>query len=132
MAKYTGQNLAVSFGATTLTANLVKSVTLPEKIDVYESSGAGDADKTYLTGKKDKTISLDLWDDSVPATLFALFSPGTEDTLIVYPQGNTSGKPKRTVTAIVTGRDRGVAHDGVVPVTVEMQGNSAVVDGTVP
>jgi hypothetical protein len=132
MPKYTGQNLAVKWGATVLTANLVKGASMPEKIDVYESSGAGDVDKTYLSGKKDKTISLDLWDDTVPATIFALFPLGSEQVLIVYPQGATSGKPRRTVTAIVTSRDPGYAHDGVVPLAVEMQGNSAIVEDTVP
>ena len=131
MAKYTGDDLGVTYNTTTLTANLVRTVTLNESAEVHESTGASDDNKTYLGGNKDATVSIELWDDSTATTVWNVFAPGTSSTLDVYPQGNTSGKPKRSMTAIVTGRSQGIDHNGVVPISVGLQVSGAITESTV-
>jgi|Deesub1362A_J573_1020465.scaffolds.fasta_scaffold00751_4 predicted secreted protein len=131
MAKYTGNALEVVFNSATITQNLLKAVEISQTIDTHESSGAGDTDKTYLAGKKSHTVRIDAWDDESATNLRSKFAVGTEATLEVYPQGNSSGKPKLSMTAIVTDITLGVPHDGVVPVTVALRVNGAVTESTV-
>lgn len=131
MAKYTGNSMELTYAGTTITANLLRSVTINESGEVFESTGAGDTNKTYLTGKIDGTVQIEAWDDSTTSTIFDVFAPNTSDTLDFYPQGNSSGKPKRSMTAIVTARNRGVEHNGVVPVSISLQISGAITDSTV-
>lgn len=129
MAKYLGNDLAVSYGATTVTpANLIKSVEVNRSAETHESSGAGDADKTFLAGKKSATVKIDAWDDAAAATLRAIFVPATSAELDVYPQGNSSGKPKLAMTAIVTDLTLGIPNDGVCPVSISLLVSGAITE----
>jgi hypothetical protein len=129
MAKYTGNSLAIEYGSA-ITANLVQSVTISESGDVHESTGVGDAAKTYLTGHTDSTVQIEMWDDATPATVRDKFDPGTSDTLDIYPQGKTGGKPKISMTALVTARSSGIEHAGVTPLSVTMQVTGAITEST--
>jgi len=130
MAKYSGNDLIVKFGGATFTANLIKSAELNETGDVYESSGAGDAAKTYLSGKTDATVRIDAWDDSAYATIRQDFRAGTSGTLEINPRGTGGGTAKISMSAIVTGEVLGVPHDGVAPLSVDLQVSGTITEGT--
>jgi len=130
MAKYDGNDLLVSVdgGTSYITSNLIKSVEINETGDVYESSGAGDSAKTYLAGKTDATIRIDAWDDAAAANLRDKFPAANTVSLKVKPQGHgatASPVPCMVVDAIVTGIVLGVPHDGVAPVSIDLQAAAA-------
>lgn len=56
---------------------------------------------------------------------------GDSVTLVWYRQGKTTGKPKRTCTARVTGKDFGSPHDGANDWTITFKATSAITSGTV-
>jgi predicted secreted protein len=135
MAKYVGNDLLVSpdGGTTYVTSNLIKSVEINETADVHESSGAGDTAKTYLGGKTDATVRIDAWDDSSASAMRDYFPAGSTVTLKVKPQGHGStgsAKPYQQMSAIVTGIVLGVPHDGVAPVSIDMQVSGAITETT--
>lgn len=135
MAKYVGNDLLVSVdgGTSYITSNLIKSVEINETADVHESSGAGDAAKTYLGGKTDVTIRIDAWDDTTATALRDNFPAGSTVTLKVKPQGHgatADPKPYIQVSALVNGIVLGVPHDGVAPVSIDLQGSGSLTDAT--
>ena len=132
MAKYTGQDLIVRFGtcgaSAAITANLIKSVDISRSLETFESSGAGDVDKTFLSGKRDGTVKIDAWDDSVAATLRAILVVSeTLKEMQIFPEGLTG----RVVSfsGYVTAQDWGIAHNGVSPVSVTIQVTGPIGEG---
>lgn len=128
MAKYDGNALVVKIGATAVTANLIKSVEVNRTAETHESSGAGDADKTFLAGRKGATAKIDAWDDSTAAAMRTKFAVGTVfsggSVLHVLPQG--VGGPDISFDAVVTDLTLGVPHDGTCPVSVSLLVTGAV------
>jgi len=139
MAKYQGNLLQVGIGttatasdATALTANLVKGVEITYNMDTFESTGAGDCDKSYIAGHKDASVRIDMWDDTAYATLRDLWDGlPASDTVVIFPQGIVTGAPTIAFSGIVTGMTLGVAHDGVTPFSVTFQTSGGVTESTV-
>lgn len=139
MAKYQGNSLQVGIGttatasdATPLTANLVKSVEVTFTADTYESTGAGDCDKSYIAGHKDANVRIDMWDDSAYATLRDLWDGlPASDTVVIFPQGIVTDGPTIAFSGVVTGMTVGVSHDGVTPFSVTFQTSGGVTESTV-
>lgn len=139
MAKYQGNALQVGIGttatasdATAITANLVKSVEITFTADTFESTGAGDCDKSYIAGHKDANVRIDMWDDSAYATLRDLWDGlPASDTVVVFPQGIVTGAPSLAFSGVVTGMTVGVSHDGVTPFSVTFQTSGSITESTV-
>jgi len=60
-----------------------------------------------------------------------LFPMHLEATLDVYPAGDISTKQKRSMTAFVVGRSRGVGHNSVVPLSISFQVVGTITDTVV-
>lgn len=132
MAKYTGAALTAVFNLSAWAANYLKSAETNESAEVAESTGASDIDKTYEATVRDTDVTLELWDDATATTVWSKVEPATKSTLEIYPQGNSSGKPKLScANAIVTSRRRGVVYNSVVPVTVTLKCSGGLTETTV-
>lgn len=130
MAKYNSQDLEITFNGTDITGD-------GSTLDVDESEAAedvtsfGETDGTYIpSGVTHRKATYDGFDDDGEAIYDALV-PGTEGTLEWYPQGNSSGNPKKSVTAIVTSRKRSFKVAKAVALSAEFQLSGAVTDSTV-
>ena len=128
MAKYTGNSMSMVVGATTLTG--LVSVELNEAAATYDTTVVGETAETHLPGKTNAQGTLNILDDTAGAA-FTGCVPGTSYAMEFYPQGNTSGKPKRAFQATVTGRQRPVSHNAATPVTVTFQISGAITDSVV-
>jgi hypothetical protein len=131
MAKYMGNSLAFKWGATTFTANLIRSVELKITGKTDLSSGAGDTAETYLPGKTDAKLAVEAWDDAAAANLRAVFVMATETGWELYPQGNSGGNPKISGNGIVLDKTLGTDHEKTTPVTIDIQVTGAVSETTV-
>ncbi len=56
---------------------------------------------------------------------------GAEVTLNLYPEGDTGGDTYYTGTAIVTGRTVNSSYDGLVEMSISVQGTGALTETTV-
>lgn len=121
MAKYTGTGMTVNYNTTAITANHVKSVTISSSHAVADSTGASDTNDTGLPTYSDSDVTIELLDDTAPATIWDIFPPRTSATLIISPDGVKT----RTVTAIVTGRERGEEFNATVPISVTLKASGA-------
>jgi len=75
--------------------------------------------------------SLDVFWDETDTSGQGALTIGSEVTLNVYPEGDTSGDTYYTGTAIVTGVSRSASFDGLVEASVSVQGTGALTSTTV-
>ena len=131
--KYTGMDLEITMGSTAILCNNIRSVTVSEKVNTIDTTGACDEFLTFLATRRDVDVTIEVLDSTTVNEVFGLFGPATSgQTLIIYPQGNSSGKPKLTCSDfIITGRDRSINYNDVVAVTATGKASSGFVESTV-
>lgn len=129
MATHTGSEGTVKVGANAIAE--IRSFSLEETADTLEDTSMGDSARTYKPSLTSYTGTVDvLWDETDTNGQVAL-TIGSEITLNVYPEGDTSGDTYYTGSAIVTGRTINSSYDGLVEMSISVQGSGALTESTV-
>ena len=129
MATHTGSEGTVKVGANAIAE--IRSYTLEESADTLEDTTMGDTARTYKPSLTTYTGSIDvLWDETDTTGQGAL-TIGSEITLNMYPEGSVSGDTYMTGAAIVTGHSITASYDGMVEMSISVQGNGALTTTTV-
>jgi len=129
MATHAGSEGTVKSGANAIAE--VRSFSLEESADTIEDTTMGDASRTYLTGLKTFSGSVDVFWDETDTDGQVSFSVGSSVTFAVYPEGDTAGDTYYSGTAIVTGRTITSSFDGMVEASFTLQGTGALTASTV-
>lgn len=129
MATHAGSEGTVKSGANAIAE--VRSFSLEESADTIEDTTMGDASRTYLTGLKTFSGSVDVFWDETDTDGQVSFSVGSSVTFAVYPEGDTAGDTYYSGTAIVTGRTITSSFDGMVEASFTLQGSGALTATTV-
>jgi len=129
MATHAGSEGTVKSGANAIAE--VRSFSLEETADTIEDTTMGDASRTYLTGLKTFSGSVDVFWDETDTDGQVSFSVGSSVTFAVYPEGDTAGDTYYSGTAIVTGRTITSSFDGMVEASFTLQGTGALTATTV-
>ena len=129
MATHAGSEGTVKSGANDIAE--IRSFSLEESADTIEDTTMGDTSRTYLTGLKTFTGSVECFWDETDTNGQVSFSVGASVTLAVYPEGATSGDTYYSGTAIVTGRTITSSFDGMVEASFTLQGSGALTAATV-
>ena len=129
MATHAGSEGTVKSGANAIAE--VRSFSLEESADTIEDTTMGDSSRTYLTGLKTFSGSVDVFWDETDTNGQVSFSVGSSVTLAVYPEGDTAGDTYYSGTAIVTGRTITSSFDGMVEASFTLQGSGALTATTV-
>lgn len=129
MATHAGSEGTVKVGANAIAE--IRSFSVEESADTLEDTTMGDSARTYKPSLTTFTASIDvLWDETDTNGQNAL-TIGAEVTLNLYPEGSTSGDTYLTGSAIVTGRTINSSYDGLVEMSISVQGNGALTTATV-
>ena len=129
MATHTGSEGTVKVGSNAIAE--IRSFSIEESADTLEDTTMGDTARTYKPSLTTFTGSVDvLWDETDTTGQGAL-TIGAEVTLNLYPEGDTSGDTYLTGSAIVTGRTINSSFDGLVEMSISVQGNGALTTSTV-
>lgn len=129
MATHAGSEGTVKVGANAIAE--IRSFSIEESADTLEDTTMGDSARTYKPSLTTYTGSIDvLWDETDTTGQGAL-TIGAEVTLNLYPEGDTSGDTYLTGSAIVTGRTVNSSFDGLVEMSISVQGNGALTQTTV-
>jgi hypothetical protein len=129
MATHAGSEGTVRVGANAVAE--IRSYSIEETADTLEDTSMGDAARTYLPSLTTFTGSLDvLWDETNTTGQGAL-TIGATVTLNLYPEGASSGDIYYTGSAIVTGRTISASYDGLVEMSISVQGTGALTQTTV-
>jgi predicted secreted protein len=129
MATHAGSEGTVKSGANDIAE--IRSFSLEESADTIEDTTMGDASRTYLTGLKTFSGSVDVFWDETDTDGQVSFAVGSSVTLAVYPEGDTAGDTYYSGTAIVTGRTITSSFDGMVEASFTLQGTGALTATTV-
>jgi predicted secreted protein len=129
MATHTGSEGTVKIGSTAVAA--IRSYTLNENADTVEDTSMGSNVRSYKPSLKSFDGSLDVfWVESDTGGQDAL-TVQAEITFSVYPEGSTTGDVYYTGSAIVTSRSITASYDGMVEMSIGIQGNGALTSATV-
>ena len=129
MATHTGSEGTVKVGSDTIAE--IRSFSIEESADTLEDTSMGDSARTYKPSLTTFTATIDvLWDGTDTAGQGALTN-GAEVTFSVYPEGDTTGDTYMTGAGIVTGRSVSSSYDGLVEMSISLQGSGALTTTTV-
>ena len=129
MATHTGSEGTVKVGVNAIAE--IRSFSIEESADTLEDTTMGDTSRTYKSSLTTFTGTVDvLWDETDTTGQGAL-TIGAEVTLNLYPEGDASSDTYYTGAAIVTGRTINSSFDGLVEMSISVQGNGALTQTTV-
>lgn len=128
MATHTGSEGTVKIGSDTL--GEIRSYTIESTGETIEDSTMGDAARTYKAGLTTFTAAFEVYFDETDTAQSAVDS-GASVTFSVYPEGDTAGDTYYTGSGIVTGRSITASFDGMVEMSLSIQGSGALTETTV-
>ena len=129
MAVHTGSAGVVKIASNTVAE--VTAFTMETTADVIESTQLSDTNKTYEVSRKSGTVTVEcMWDETDSNGQIAL-QEATGVSLLLYPEGATSGDYFYTVPVIVTGNSVAVTMDDIIRLSISCQINGAITRGTV-
>ncbi len=129
MATHTGSEGTVKVGSDAIAE--IRSFSIEEAADTLEDTSMGDTARTYKSSLTNYTGSIDVLWDETDTTGQGGLTIGAEVELNLYPEGDTSGDTYYTGNAIVTGRTINSSFDGLVEMSISVQGNGALTETTV-
>lgn len=129
MATHTGSEGTVKVGSDTIAE--IRSFSIEESADTLETTTMGDTARTYSSSLTTFTGSVDVFWDETDTSGQGALTIGASVTLNLYPEGDTSGDTYYTGTAIVTGRTINSSFDGLVEMSISVQGSGALTETTV-
>jgi predicted secreted protein len=129
MATHTGSEGLVKIGTAVVAE--VRTWSLNTNADTIETSKMGTTARTYVAGLTSADASIDVfWDETDSAGQTAL-APGATVTLVLYPEGATSGDTYYSGSAIVTSKSITGTFDGMVEASISATYTGAVSTATV-
>ena len=128
MATHSGSEGTVKIGSATL--GEIRSYTIESTGETIEDSTMGDVARTYKAGLTTFTASFEVYFDETDTAQNAV-DAGASITFSVYPEGETAGDTYYTGSGIVTGRSITASFDGMVEMSLSVQGSGALTETTV-
>ena len=128
MATHTGSEGTVKIGSDILAE--IRSYTIESTGETIEDSTMGDSARTYKAGLTTFTASFEVYFDETDTAQNAV-DAGASITFSVYPEGDTAGDTYYTGSGIVTGRSITASFDGMVEMSLSVQGSGALTETTV-
>ena len=129
MATHAGSEGTVKVGSNAIAE--IRSFSIEETADTIEDTTMGDGARTYKPSLTSFSGSVDVFWDETDSTGQGALSIGAEVTLNLYPEGSTTGDTYLSGSAIVTSRSISSSFDGMVEMSISVQGNGALTTTTV-
>jgi len=128
MATHTGSEGTVKIGSDVLGS--IRSYTIESTGETIENSTMGLSARTYVAGLTTFTGSFEVYFDETDTAQSAV-DAGASVTFSVYPEGDDAGDTYYTGSGIVTGRSITASFDGMVEMSLSIQGSGALTETTV-
>ena len=125
---HTGSEGTVKIGSDVLAE--IRSYTIESSGETIEDTTMGDSARTYKAGLTTFTASFEVYFDETDTAQNAV-DAGASITFSVYPEGDTAGDTFYTGSGIVTGRSITASFDGMVEMSLSVQGTGALTETTV-
>lgn len=128
MATLVGKDGVVKIGSNAI--GEIRTYSIEQTMDVIEDSTIGDTDRTYTSGLKTFTGSMDVYFDDTDTGQLDV-QVGDTGTINVQVEGDTTGDHQLSGSILVTGRTITASFDGMVEASISFQGTGALTEGTV-
>jgi len=129
MATHKGSEGVVKVGSNTVAEVRDWSITISS--DTVEDTTMGDSARTYKPSLTSASGSISAYWDETDTTGQGAMTAGSEVTLNLYPEGDSSGDTYYTFSAIITEEGASAAFDGMVEASYSFSANGAVTTTTV-
>jgi len=130
MATHTGSEGTVHIGSAAAIAE-IRSYNVNENADTIEDTAMGDTARTYKPSLTSFDGTLDVFWDETDTNGQVALAIGAEVTIKFYPEGAATGDTYYSGTAIVTSRSINASFDGMVEMSIGVQGTGALTAATV-
>lgn len=128
MATLVGKDGVVKIGSNAI--GEIRTYSIEQTMDVIEDSTIGDTDRTYTSGLKTFTGSMDVYFDDTDTGQLDV-QVGDTGTINVQVEGDTTGDHQLSGSILVTGRTITASFDGMVEASISFQGTGALTEGVV-
>lgn len=130
MVAYRGKDVVVTLGGTDISGD-GRSIDFEESADALDSSKWGDTRRTKVAGLEDASGSMEALDTTGDWTAaWDQIAVGTEDELVIQPEGAGSGLRQLTCDIIVTGRSISLPYDDLATLSMSFEVSGAVTEDT--
>lgn len=129
MATHTGSEGTIHVGTNAVAE--IRSYNVNENADTIEDTAMGDTARTYKPSLTSFDGTLDVFWDETDTNGQVALAIGGEVTIKFYPEGAASGDTYYSGTAIVTSRSINASFDGMVEMSIGVQGTGALTTATV-
>lgn len=135
MTRYTGHDLAVCWnyaGGSVFLEDDFRTLDVTEGVQDANSTAGNDTYAGHLPTYTDASAQLEMVGTTGSGTVhWAKVAPRTSGTLVWFPEGTASTKPKHTAAAYISARDRSYPYADMVTVSLGFQIDGAIVDAEV-
>lgn len=132
MPAYRGKNLVVTFDATNISGD-GRSVSYSESADVLDDTTYGADNRSKQAGLLDGSGSFEALDQTGTwSTAWQAIQPGTSGTMVISPEGTTTGNRRATFTAVISERSVEFPYDNLATMSMSFEISGAVVEDTHP
>ncbi len=114
MSTETGNSGSLSFAGSAITE--LKAWSLDEAAEQIDDTAMGDTNRTSKAGLASASGTIEVHYDEADSVQESM-DPAVSGVLILFPKGNTSAKPRITLTVQITGRAGSGAIDEILPQT---------------
>ena len=128
MANHTGSEGTVKVGSNAIAE--IRSFSIDETHDAIEDTALGDTSRTFKTGLKSWSGTIECYWDETDTNGQGALDIGAEVTLNLYPEGATSGDFYLTGSCLVSSKSISSSMDGMVEASYAVQGNGALTETT--
>lgn len=129
MPTHTGSEGTIHVGTNAVAE--IRSYNVNENADTIEDTAMGDTARTYKPSLTSFDGTLDVFWDETDTNGQVALAIGGEVTIKFYPEGAASGDTYYSGTAIVTSRSINASFDGMVEMSIGVQGTGALTTATV-
>lgn len=132
MVAYRGKDVFVSLGGVDISGD-GRSIDFEESADALDSSKWGDVRRTKVAGLEDANGSMEALDTTGAwSAAWDAIAVGTEDTLLIHPEGTGSGNRELSASILVTGRSISLPYDDLATLSMDFEVSGAVTESVQP
>ena len=129
MANHEGSEGVVKVNAVAVAE--VRSFGINISADTTEDTVIGDTFKTFKTTQREWDADIEVFWDEADTTGQGALTIGTSVTLVLGPEGGTTGDIAYSGTALVTSIGTKVTHNGMVETSIKCKGTGTLTIGAV-